>query len=184
MFAKAVLIAAAALAATSAQGKDLFDSMINQPGLGWSLYGPNQSAKQVSAPSDVPGGAAVRVTVTKPGANPYDVGATYPNTKPIAKGDTVVTMVFMRAPDAGDGKTIPIPLGISEANAPYTQIANETVQVGPTWKRYFVAGVAPKTFRAGEARISVQLAEQVVELGAAFLMDPGPGFDTSTLPRN
>lgn len=182
------LIAAAVLAAgpLAAQGKGLFDNLVNQPGLGWVLYGSNESAKQVTAPNDVPGAAAVRVTVTAKGANPYDSGAIYASDKPVAQGDTLVMMVYLRAPNVAEGSTIPIPIGIGATDAPYTPVVEQTVQVGPTWKRYFAAGVAPKAFGPGRARIAVQLAgaKQVVELGAAFLMDPGPGFDTAKLPPN
>ena len=60
------------------------------------------------------------------------------------------------------------------------------MQVGPAWKRYFATGVSPKAFAAGKARIAIQLAgaKQVVEMGPAFLLDLGPGFDTTKLPHN
>jgi hypothetical protein len=182
---KGIAVIAAALAApVAAQG--IFDNIVNKPSIAWQLYGANQSGKEVPASKEVPGGYAVRVAVTAPAPNAYDVGATLASVKPIAKGDKVVTMVFLRAPDVAAGSTIPVPIGISESNPPYTPIANETVQIGPTWKRYFAAGVAPKAFPAGQARIALQLggAKQVLELGPGFLMDPGAGFDTASVPRN
>lgn len=180
-------VAGPVIAKTAAPAvKGIFDNVVNKPGIGWGTYGANMTAKQVAAPSELPGGAAVRFTVSAAGAHPYDTAAFYASTKPIAKGDTVVTMLFLRAPNATDAAPLSIPIGISEAAAPYAQIANETVQVGPTFKRVFVAGVSPKDFAPGQARIVVQLAgaKQVVELGAAFLLDPGAGFDASKLPRN
>ncbi|MCI1143352.1 hypothetical protein MOP88_15165 [Sphingomonas sp. WKB10] len=72
MFAAALALVplsavAAEQQAAPAQGS-IFDKAINQPGIGWSVYGPGQTAKQVPA-TDVPGGAAVRVQVSKAGAN-------------------------------------------------------------------------------------------------------------------
>lgn len=184
--ATAPLAGAVAQTATPAPAQSsIFDKAINQPGIGWGVYGPNQSAKQVPA-AEVPGGAAVQVKVSKAGVNPWDVGATYPTIKPIAAGDTLFVMVFLRAPDAKDGATVPIPVTIGGTDAPYPQIAAETVNVGATWKRYYVTGVSAQAFAAGKARISVQLAgaKQVIEVGPAFLLDLGPKFDVSKLPRN
>ncbi|MDP9108651.1 MAG: hypothetical protein M3N23_06245 [Pseudomonadota bacterium] len=175
---------AAALAQVPA-GSSIFDKAINRPGIGWSIYGANQTAKQVPA-AEVPGGAAVRVEVRRAGANPWDVGGAYPTVKPIAAGDTLLVMLYLRAPDTKEGDSAPVPIGASEADAPYTPIADQTVKVGPVWKRYFAAGVSSKGFAAGKARIAIQLggAKQVVEVGPAFLFDMGPGYDMAKLPHN
>jgi len=189
MFAAALAIVplsavAAGQQAAPAQGS-IFDKAINQPGIGWSIYGPGQTAKQVPA-TDVPGGAAVRVQVSKAGANVWDVGAIYPTIKPIAAGETLLVMVYLRAPDAKDGATVPIPVNVGGADAPYPQITGETVNVGAGWKRYFVSGVSNQAFAAGKGRIGIQLAgaKQVIEVGPAFLLDLGAGFDRSKLPHN
>lgn len=170
---------------TPAAGGSIFDKAVNAPGIGWSLYGANQTAKQVAA-ADVPGGAAVRVQVSRSGDHPWDAGATYPTVKPIAAGDTLLTMVYLRAPDATDAAPHPVPIGAGEADAPYAQIAGETVQVGPSWKRYFASGVSPKALAAGKGRIFVQIAgaKQVIEIGPAFLLDLGAGVDPAKLPHN
>ncbi|WP_267435773.1 hypothetical protein [Sphingomonas sp. GM_Shp_1] len=176
--------APAAAPGTVAQSS-IFDKAINTPGIGWTLYGPNQSAKEVPA-ADLPGGNAVQIKVAKAGANPWDSGATYPTIKPIAAGDTLMVMVYLRAPNAAEGSTVSIPVGMGGSEPPYTPIASEQVQVGSAWKRYFVTGVAGQAFAAGKANISVQLAgaKQVVEVGPAFLLDLGPNFDRSKLPHN
>ncbi len=171
--------------AQAPQGGNIFDKAINQPGIGWSLYGPDQKAKEVPA-ADVPGGNAVRVAVTRKGANPWDTGATYPTIKPVAAGDTLLAIVYLRAPDAKDGETVPVPIGAGGADAPYTPIAAETVQVGSAWKRYYASGESAAAYAPGKARISIQLAgaKQVLEIGPAFLLDLGPGIDASKLPKN
>lgn len=177
--------AAPAGAPSAAAQPSIFDKAINTPGIGWTPYGPNQTAKQVLA-ADVPGGNAVQIKVSRAGANAWDSGVTYPTIKPIAAGDTLMTMVFLRAPGAAEGQTVSIPVGMGGSEPPYTPIASEPVQVGSTWKRYFVTGVAAQGFAAGKANISVQLAgaKQVIEVGPAFLLDLGPNFDRSKLPHN
>lgn len=171
--------------AQSPPGGGIFDKAVNRPGIGWSIYGANQSAKQVPA-VDVPGGAAVRVQVGRPGANPWDVGAAYPTVKPVAAGDTLLVMVYLRAPEASGADGLPIPIGASEADAPYTPIADQTVKVGNGWKRYYASGIAPRALAAGKARIALQLggAKQVIEVGPGFLFDLGPDFDAAKLPHN
>ena len=172
-------------APSAAAQPSIFDKAVNAPGIGWAPYGPNQSARQVPAP-DVPGGNAVQIKVTKAGVNPWDSGAAYPTIKPIAAGDTMLVMVFLRAPNATDAAPVTIPLGAGGSEPPYIPIATEPVQVGPTWKRYYVSGVANQAYAAGKANITVQLAgaKQVIEVGPAFLIDLGPGFDRSKLPHN
>lgn len=185
-------IIAMLLAATSGQAApsaaaqpSIFDKAVNEPGIGWKLYGPDQSGKQVPA-ADVPGGNAVQVKVSRAGANPWDSGASYPTIKPIAAGDTMLVMVYLRAPGATDAAPVTIPIGAGGSEPPYTPIVTEPVQVGPSWKRYYASGVANQAYAAGKANISVQLAgaKQVIEVGPAFLLDLGPGFDRSKLPHN
>ena len=171
--------------AKPAAGGTILDKAVNQPGIGWGVYGATQTSKQVTA-SDVPGGKALRVQVARAGEHPWDDGAGYPTIKPIAAGDTVLVMVYLRAPEAKDGALVSLPSGAGEADAPYTPIADATVQVGPIWKRYFASGVATKAYSAGKARISLQLAgaAQVVDLGPAFLLDLGAHVDPAKLPHN
>ena len=171
--------------AAPSPGTTIFDKAVNQPGIGWTLYGDGQTAMQVPA-TDVPGGGAVRIQVGRAGSHPWDIGATYPTVKPIASGDTVLVMVYLRAPNAKDGAAVAVPIGATGADAPYTQIAGETVQVGAAWKRYFAAGPSSQSFAAGKARIAIQLAgaKQVLEVGPGFLFDLGPGFDATKLPHN
>ncbi len=59
----------------------------------------------------------------------------------------MLVMVFLRAPGATDAAPVTIPVGAGGSEAPYTPIATEPVQVGPSWKRYYVSGVATKPMR-------------------------------------
>jgi hypothetical protein len=163
----------------------IIDKAVNQPGIGWEMYGDSQRAKQVPA-ADVPGGNAVRVQISKKGEHPWDAGATYPTIKPIANGDTVLVMVYLRAPDMQGTETAPVTVAAGAAEAPYASFASETVQVGAGWKRYFAAGTAAQDFAPGKARIALQLAgaKQVIEMGPAFLLDFGKNFDKAKLPHN
>lgn len=163
----------------------IIDKAVNQPGIGWEMYGDSQRAKQVPA-AEVPGGNAVRVQISKRGQNPWDAGATYPTIKPIASGDTILVMVYLRAPDMKGTDTAPVTVAAGASEAPYASFASETVQVGAGWKRYFASGTATQAYAPGKARIALQLAgaKQVIEMGPAFLLDFGQNFDPAKLPHN
>jgi hypothetical protein len=172
------------VAAQTPQAGNIFEKAINQPGIGWTFYGPDHKAREVAA-AELPGGHAVRVAVARKGANPWDIGALYPTIKPVAAGDTLLTVVYLRAPDVKEGETLTVPIGAGGADAPYTPIAAETVQVGSAWKRYYAAGVSTAAYAPGKARILIHLAgaKQVVEMGPAFLLDLGQGVDPAKLPK-
>jgi hypothetical protein len=184
----ALLASASALAQspapTAAAQPNVLDRAINQPGIGWTLYGPNQSGKQVAA-TGVPGAGAVRVEVKRKGANPWDSGALYPTSKPIAAGDTILIAVYLRAPNAAPGETVAIPLGATGSEAPYPTIAQATVQVGPEWKLHYASAKATQAFGPAKAQASVQLAgaKQVLELGPAFILNFGQNYDPAKLPK-
>lgn len=165
---------------------DILDRAVNQPGVAWTFYGAGHSEKAVRAVG-IPGEQAVRVTITAKGANAWDVGALYPTTKPIAANDTMLVAVYLRAPNVQAGQTTAISfVGATGGDAPYPPLASASVQIGPEWKIYYAAGMAPQAFAPGKARIAVHLAgaKQVLELGPAFLLDFGAGYDPAKLPKN
>src|SRR5436305_13507135 len=87
---------------------DLKTKLINAPGTTWPVYGPGQTNKRLE--TDGPKGyPEVRVTVTQKGKNAWDAGAVSPVAKPIGAGDTVLVAVYLRAPEARDGETDPLP---------------------------------------------------------------------------
>jgi hypothetical protein len=176
----------AAIEAASQTGEaSIFDKAVNAPGIGWKPYGQNQTAKQVAA-VEVPGGNAVQFRVAKAGEHVWDSGATYPSIKPIAAGDTLLVMVFLRAPNASEGSTVSIPVSIGGSEAPYTPVATDQMRVTSAWKRFYLSGKTAQAYAQGQATITVQLAgaKQVIEVGPAFLIDLGPLFDETKLPRN
>jgi hypothetical protein len=178
-------IAATLLAVAStggAQDPNVLNRAINNAGTAWSFYGANYKAKAVKSPG-VPYDEAVQVRVSAKAKNAYETAAYSVTTKPVAAGTTLAIAVYLRAPAAAEGQTIPLPIQVSEANAPYAAIASDTAQVGPQWKLFYASGKPAKAYAAGEVRALVHLAgdKQLVELGPVFLVDLGPNFDTSKL---
>jgi len=175
----------AATAQTAPAGGGLLDKAVNQPGTSWTFYGDKYKAKATKA-AGIPGDEAVHVTIAAKGANPWDIGATSASVKPVQANDTMLLAVYLRAPDAGEGQTIDLPIGIGEAAAPYGVVAQDVAKVGPGWKLYYASGRAGKAYAPGAIRATVHLAgaKQVVELGPVFLLDMGANQDPAKLPHN
>ena len=178
-------VAAPALAQTAPAGGGLLDKAVNQPGTSWSFYGDKYKAKAAKAPG-IPGEEGVHVTIAAKGANPWDIGATSATVKPVQANDAMLLAVYLRAPEAPEGQTIDLPIGIGESAAPYGVVAQEVAKVGPGWKLYYASGRATKAYAPGAIRANVHLAgaKQVVELGPVFLLDMGANQDPAKLPHN
>lgn len=160
-----------------AQGGDILQKAINTPAVAYSFYGAGQTSKPVKA--DVAGGQALQVTIQAPGTNVWDVGASSPIAKPIAKGDRIVVAFWARAPRLAAEATTPIPFaGVSLAAAPYTPLVTGSAAIGRDWKLHQVAGVAAADAAGGAAMVSLHLgaAKAVLEFGPIFVIDLGkPG---------
>lgn len=189
------ILAAFAASATTGQtapppapaaGGGLNAKMINNPIAPWNAYGVNQ--KSVVLDRDGPQGyPATRVTITAKGANAWDAGVVMPVPKEIAAGDVIYIAVFLRAPDAKDGETVPMPfLGVTGATPPYTALATDHAAITNQWAQYYAVGTARQAYPAGGAQATVHLAgdKQVIDVGPVRVFDLGPGFDTARLPRN
>ena len=165
---------------------DLKSKLINVPGTNWNVYGPGQTNKRLE--TDGPKGyPAIRVTVTQKGANAWDAGAVAPIAKAIGTGDVLFLVVYLRAPDAKDGETVPLPfVGIGGATAPYPNLVSAPVAINNQWKQYFVSGKAAQALAAGGAQVSVHLAgaPHVIDLGPMLVYDFGPDFNVARLPKN
>jgi hypothetical protein len=172
--AGAMPLAFAAGAGASAQGGDILQKAINTPGVAYSVYGAGQTSKPVKA--SVIGGRALQVVVAAPTTNVWDVGASSPIAKPIAKGDRIVVAFWARAPKLEGDATTSLPFaGVSLAAAPYTPIVTGSAKVGREWTLHQVTGVAAADAGAGGAMVSLHLgaAKAVFEFGAIFVLDMG-----------
>ena len=172
--AAALMLSSAAMAQDAAP--DIMKNAINTPSVGYTIYGPNQSAKLVKD-DGLPGGQALQVTVSATTPNAWDIGANNTIDKPITKGDRLVVAVWLRAPKLGAGETLPIhAFQVNQKGPPYATVVTGSGDITNAWKLYQARGTAPASYAAGEAVISVHLgaARGVVALGPAFVLDFGP----------
>ncbi len=158
----------------SAQTGDILQTAINTPGVSYSVYGAGQTNKPVKA--DVVDGHALQITIPAATPNVWDVGASSPITKPIAKGDKIVIAFWVRAPKLKADATTPISFaGVALAAAPYTPLVSGSADVGRDWKLEKIAGIAAADAAGGTAMVSLHLdaAKTMLEFGPVSALDLG-----------
>lgn len=180
----AVLLAA--FAVPSLAGDDIASKIVNDPNTGWSAYGPGASGTFYTDDT-VQGGVAERLTIAATGANAWDAGASIAVAKPLKAGDVLLLAFWAKAetPPAG-AATMDFLANIQNNAAPYNSLGSATVHVGAQWKMYFFVAVADKDYQAGQVGAQLQLAgaRQVIDLGPLFILNYGPGYDTTKLPHS
>lgn len=161
--------------------------LINDPGAFYT-YGPNVAGQPIAA-AEVTGGKALRTVIAKPGANPWDDGAVSQINAAIKKGDVIFAAVRVRAavPPKGSQAAMIAELGVHLANAPYTAIATSSATAPKDqWTWVFASGVAANDYAPGTTSFGMQLSSgaQTLDLGPVYVLNLGPGVDTSKLPNN
>ena len=189
-WASALGLAAALLLAPvgAAQDDDILDNVINSPPVqSWQITGLRSSPRPVRS-EGVLGEQAIRVRVTQASDQPWTIAGRMPISGDINRGDTILLAVWARTHTPPEGRTHGVVSGIrvEQSTAPYTAIAQDSATVPGEWTMIYASGVAQDDYRGGTANVSVHLAgaEQTIELGPAFVLNFGPDYDASRLPRN
>lgn len=154
------------LAAPGAAQEASAPPMLNTPTAGWNVYGPGQTHK-ARKDGAVQGGSAMRVAIAAKPENAWDIGASVPIDKAIAKGDRLILAFWVRSAEGGT-----LGAAIQQNSAPYAPIVAGRVDVGPEWKLVHIKGVAAADHAAGAANVALTLGDQVrtIDLGPAFVM--------------
>ena len=183
----ATMLAAAVMAGvgtvTAQTADDLAQRRITDPVKDqWNIQGKEQKASIIEA-KGVPGDAAIRVRVNRAGKNPWDVQAQSSISGAIKKGDVVLFAFWARA----DGAPAKVNARVQQVAAPYTGVAEGAgLTIAPEWKMHTVSGRSPLDLAPGAASAAVHLgmAKQTVELGPHMVLNFGPDYDMSRLPKN
>ncbi len=191
MFLTSALLVAGAEAQVSSASDQaasaIMDKMVNEPSVGaWNILGVPQPTPQTD--TGLPGDRSIRIDVPDKGANPWDIQASAGITKPIKKGDVILVAFWARAePAAGvNPAAVPTAIQFQESTPPYTPLFGATASFGTQWAMYYASGVAAKDYSPGTVNFTMFLAtaKQSVYLGQIFIIDFGPNYDPSKLPRN
>lgn len=152
---------------------DLASRIINDPGNPQVM---GASAKLREDPT-VQGGQALRVTVRRKGANPWDVAVQTTIDKPVKAGDSLVFAFWARLEKGENGATESVlPYNaVQTSTAPFTALFVEAATIGPEWKMFEVKGKADKDQAGGTLNATIHLATaaQTVDLGPLFVVNMG-----------
>ncbi len=165
----------------------MMQKMVNEPSVDdWSVLGVPQLAPQ--ADTGLPGDRSIRIDVPDKGANPWDIQASAGITKPVKKGDVILVAFWARA-DLAAGENpaaVLTTIQFQESKPPFTNIFNDTAALSSKWTMYYASGVATEDYGPGSVNVTMFLAtaKQTVYLGQIFIIDFGPDYDRSKLPRN
>ncbi len=152
----------------------------------WSIFGSGESHRMM-VDQTVPGGYAFVVKTAAAGQNPWDVQAAVATAQPIHSGDVILLAFWAKALATPPGQpAISVIADIQQNHAPYTRIGDRALNVGTTWKLYYVSGTSTLDLTPAEAAATVQLATgaQEIALGPVFVRNFGPGYDLARLPVN
>lgn len=167
----ACAVAIAPAAQVGAAQDDIADKIINDPGA------PDVRGAKAKLVDDAKaqGGKALRVTVAKKGANPWDSVVESAVSKPIKAGDSII-LAFQARLEKGDAATATLPYNaIQLSAAPYSAVISGTADIGPEWKLQQIKGKADKDYAAGTVKATIQLgnARQTVDLGPVMVVNMG-----------
>lgn len=188
----ALLVAVAAALMTGpiswAQDDDILDNVINSPPVqSWRINGLRSTPRPVRA-EGVLGEQAVRVRVTEASDQPWTVSGDMAISGDINRGDTILLAVWARThtPPQGQSHGVVSGLRVQQSAAPYDAIIQDSAAVPGEWTMIYASGVAQQDYPGGTANVSVHLAgaAQTIDLGPAFVLNLGPDYDASQLPRN
>jgi hypothetical protein len=158
-------------------------TLISDPGMAPNLYGSEQTGQAIDDPT-VPGGKALRATIAKAAAHPWDDGASVALTGDVKKGDTVFLAAYLRA----NGASGQIPeIGVHMAASPWTAIATASANLpGNQWQLVYASGVATADYPASAINAGLQLgqSQQTVDIGPIFVLNLGANVAVDGLPKN
>jgi endo-1,4-beta-xylanase len=160
--------------------------IINTPGIvSWTVNGTTDT--RVVPASDVSGGKAISVVITKARDNPWDIAVTAPILEGVSAGDTLFLAVQVRATSANNEAQSGVIAAskIEEKGGAYAFLAETSAQVSDKWTTLYASGIVQKNYSAGEMHITVHLAaaRQTIEIGNAYAFNLGPNVDLASLPK-
>ncbi len=179
-------IIGAATEPASAADSDWAQKAINNPADMWGIWGAAHS--EIVNASAVEGGKAERVTISPKPQNAWDIGGYVLITKPVKKGDVVLLAFWARAERLPVGDDfIETTARIHDTSPANASVTPETsFLIGKQWKLFYASGVADKDYPVGTLGCGMLLGgdDQTIDFGPAYIVDYGPGYDLSRLPKN
>ncbi len=160
--------------------------LINDPAsLNWAPFGPTLRVAQRRS-EDIPGGgAALRATIARAGATPYEAGFNAPIRTAVRRGQTYTAAFYARTISAQTPDQMGrVTVRFQQNAAPYPGFADRVITLSDQWRLYEVTGQADRDIATGAAVVSFQLsgAQQVLEFGQLVVVEGAASIATSQTP--
>lgn len=172
--AAGLLVAPVVFPMVASAEDDISKNLINKPEDGWVIYGPqtNKVVKDKAAQ----GGRAIEVKITSASGNMWEAAAQTAIIKPIKSGDKIMGAAWLRSVTE-NGARANLNLRLQINSAPYTELGQTSISVGPEWQLYPIEAVATKDYAANSTVMVIHLAsaKQTIYLGPGFVLDLGQG---------
>jgi len=169
------LIAHAQSSSDAAKQAEIAKKIINKTSVdAYSIWGSLQTNSQVKD-AKVQGGFARRI-VAAGGGKPWEASAHMTFLAPVAKGDQLVAVIWMRCEPNADNSAVNVAVRMEGLSAPYAGTSSTELQLTPEWQMYQVKGVSPESFAKEAANLSIQFGttKGTLLLGPAFVLNMGP----------
>ena len=163
-------------------------AIINAPTIdAYEAHGEHARSRVVEA-GEVVGGEALRVTVRKPGPDPWSVEVKARLTGEVAEGDVVFVAFLARAIEADNEAQngVVSTFSVQQDGGSYVPVAQASALVPlGSWRMYSGWGRAgvPLTPETGMIGIHLGATAQVIDIGPAVVVNLGPDVNTDALPR-
>lgn len=135
------------------------------------VYGPAQKHELIND-AGIPGGKAVRVTVTDAAADPWKAGLNSIINAPLAKGDSINSVVMLRIAPDSKAKHGTVKVLFQLTDAPYTEFAASQAPVTREWTPFKFKGKVPQELAPGKSRVALQLGygKQIIDVGPILVV--------------
>lgn len=129
-------------------------------------YGPAQKHELIND-ATVPGGKALRITITDAAAQPWNAGLNSIIAAPLEKGDRINAIIMLRLAPKSEAKRGTVKVLFQLTDAPYTEFATSQAAVKAEWTPFRLKAKAPQNLSPGKSRIALQLGygKQIIDVG-------------------
>ena len=162
--------------------------LLNKPAVtSWRIGGNFQSNRVIDDRS-VPGGKALRVGIPNATKELWDVNAKLILDKGFEAGDIILASLWVRAEEFNNEPQSGVlsSILVETASGPWEGVIQGSALVPDRWTRIYAYDIAKRSYKAGEAALTLHLGavKQVLDLGPAAVFSLGEKIDLSKLPKN
>jgi endo-1,4-beta-xylanase len=169
---------------------------LNIQGGSWVFFDQEQSTLNLAGPTNVqitqkpwtgpePFTRRLEMTTSTAAPNPWDAAVRFQTQAPIAKGDALLLVIWVRRISANDGAGYMSHI-FEQTSSPYTKSLALDQTPAPEWQQWMLPFEAEMSHNAGQARYQINLGNQAqrIEVAGLALLNFQGQYGKSDLPRS